>query len=67
MQVLYERGLYHQDMNGKITQTTINERFVKGKEAQDPANDAFAILDSCGDIAEETTQLEELIVSRSHI
>jgi uncharacterized DUF497 family protein len=67
LQVLYERGLYQQNMHGKITQTTINERFVKGKVAQDPANDAFAVLDACRDFTEETTQLEELFVSRGHI
>ena len=67
LQVWYERGLYHHDMHGKIIRTTFKERFVKGKEAQDPANDAFAVLDSCRDFAEETTQLEELFISRGYI
>jgi len=69
MQVLYERGLYVEGMQGQQCQKT-KEKF-KAHEQLDrilpPELDAHAVLRNCTDFLNERNALQEAVESRGHI
>jgi len=70
-QINYERGLWLQDMHGKMTETDIKKKERKGVRGQpwkyNPLLDAALVLSNCADFKYEKSELQELVESRGHI
>ena len=69
MQVLYERGLYVEGMQGQQCQKT-KEKFKAHQQLDKilpPELDAHAVLGNCADFLNERNALQEAVESRGHI
>jgi hypothetical protein len=69
MQILYERGLYKEKMQGRQTQK-VKERLEQNGNSHrivPPSLDAHAVLSVCPDFHYERTALQNVVESRGHI
>ncbi len=63
---MYERGLYVENMRGKLSKKEQQRRLIEGKDLVDPALDAPLVLSQCEDFANEIGALDHQLRLRGH-